>query len=290
MRGRINAGPVGSVVESLESRQLLSGASLHGGILRVWGDAGAVNTISVANSADGLNVDVTINSVNRLGVNKPFSRSFAKSLGISSVWVRGGFLADTITASAVNGAFTLPMRVDGGAGNDVIRTGEGNDIVFAGAGNDTVDTDDGNDWIRGMIGDDVLDSGGGDDRVTGGVGNDTIDAGNDNDAVRGDAGNDNIEAGRGDDLVFGGVGDDTLYGEDGNDILWGGAGNDMIWGGRGNDTIGGVLGSNTLRGEDGIDTFVVRNLTLNPSNDYVAATDVLTLVTSSAEGGRPPAM
>ena len=37
-------------------------------------------------------------------------------------------------------------------------------------------------------------------------------------------------------------------------------------------------------------TFVVRQLTLNPSNDYDATLDILTLVRTSSEGGKPPAI
>src|SRR2546423_6398387 len=159
------------IIEGLESRQLLSGAVLSHGILRVAGDLGSFNTITVQNSVDGLNVDVAITSVNSAGVSKQFNRSFAKAMGISSVWIRGGVKDDTITVSENNGIFTTSVRVLSLAGNDHVTTATGNDVVFSGSGNDTVDTGNGMDWIRGMVGDDVLNGGGGNDRINAGPGN-----------------------------------------------------------------------------------------------------------------------
>jgi Ca2+-binding RTX toxin-like protein len=277
------------LVETLESRQLLSGAVLSHGMLRVFGDGGSLNTISVNNSADGLSVDVSISSTNRLGVVKPFAKSFPKSLIITSVFVRGGNKADTITVGQVNGPFVLPTRVLGLAGDDNITTAAGNDIVFAGAGNDTVNTGNGTDWVRGDSGNDVLDVGAGDDRVRGGVGNDNVNGGSGADLVRGDAGDDVLAGGSGDDLMFGDVGNDSINGESGNDSLWGGVGNDTILGGSGSDTLGGFLGTNTLNGEGGQDTFVVRTLALNPTNDFDATIDILMATNRLNEGGRPPA-
>ena len=57
----------------------------------------------------------------------------------------------------------------------------------------------------------------------------------------------------------------------------------------GNDTMGGFLGTNTLNGEQGQDTFVVRQLSLNPTNDFDSTIDILMATTRLNEGGRPPA-
>ena len=111
------------LIETLEARQLLSGAVLSHGILRVFGDGASLNTITVNNSADGLSVDVSISSTNRLGVVTPFAQSFPKSLIISSVFVRGGHLADTINVGQTNAAFILPTRVLSLAGDDHVTTG-----------------------------------------------------------------------------------------------------------------------------------------------------------------------
>ena len=271
------------VFESLESRRLLSSAALGAdGVLRIIGDDLKTNAITVSNSVDGLSVDVTINSTNSLGVTKTFSRSFLKSQGITSLWVSGGSKNDAITASAVHGAFTIPMRADGRGGNDAITTGDGADLVFAGAGNDLVNSGNGADRVFGGLGDDALNSGGGDDRVSGGWGNDSIDLGSGNDFGRGDAGNDHMEGANGDDVMYGCAGNDELLGERDNDTLFGCAGNDILMGGDDNDTLYGVLGANALQGEGGIDTFVVVRLTLQPNNDYVSTEDLLQLVTGTA--------
>ena len=281
-----NAGPV----ESLESRRLMSaGATLFNGVLAVRGIGTQENAIVVRNSADLLTVDVSVVSTNALGTATTFTKSFPRGL-VGAVWIRGGARADVITIDESADEFALPVRVDSRSGDDTVRTGSGNDIVFSGAGKDDVDTRGGDDWIRGMLGDDTLKGSGGNDRINAGPGNDQVDAGGGNDLVRGEAGNDTLDAGRGDDRVYAGLGDDTLFGGDGDDHLWGAFGNDVIFGGDGNDTLGGILGTNALRGEAGIDTFLVRDLALNPTNDYDAAVDVLTTVPARTEGGTPPAM
>jgi Ca2+-binding RTX toxin-like protein len=286
MRNRIHAA---ALVEGLETRRLLSGAVLSHGILRVFGDGASTNTITVNNSASGMNVDVSINSVNARGVPKTFTKSFAKSAIINSVWVVGGAKNDTIRVGQSNGAFTLGVRVLSGGGDDNVTTGAGNDIVFAGAGNDTVNTGEGMDWVRGMLGNDIIDAGNGNDRVNAGSGNDAVNAGGGADMVRGESGDDLIDAGSGDDVVYGGLGNDTLLGGTGNDLLWGGVGDDNLSGGNGNDTLGGYLGTNVLNGNNDQDTFVVRQLTLNPNNDYRGTEDILLVATRLNEGGHPPA-
>jgi len=113
-------------------------------------------------------------------------------------------------------------------------------------------------------------------RVDAHKGNDIINTASGNDLIRGGLGNDIVNSGAGNDLVYGGSGNDTLIGGDGNDTLWGGNGSDSINGGNGDDKLGGVLGApNTLIGGAGKDTFVVKKLSENPTNDYNAAEDVL---------------
>jgi len=66
--------------------------------------------------------------------------------------------------------------VDGGAGNDVIRTGDDADTIFGG---------DGDDQIDGGIDNDVITGGAGADDIKGGFGSDTIFGGNGGDVVTG---------------------------------------------------------------------------------------------------------
>jgi Ca2+-binding RTX toxin-like protein len=88
----------------------------------------------------------------------------------------------------------VPVRVDGGAGNDTITGGRVDDVLDGGGGNDT---------ITGGAGVDQLFGGGGDDTLTGGIGNDTM---------SGDAGTDTLvwNPGDGSDILDGGTGQDTL--------------------------------------------------------------------------------
>lgn len=165
-------------------------------------------------------------------------------------------------------------RIDGNAGNDLLRGGDngddlagGNDhdTLRGGTGSDTLSGGNGNDLIQGGGGDDVIAGGAGVDTLRGGDGDDEIDAGQWNDLVKGGPGDDLLLAGFGSDTMLGGAGDDSLYGSDGNDRLFAGAGDDSIQGGAGIDSMRGAAGDDTLVGGDG-----------NDSLDGGKGTDVLT--------------
>lgn len=68
----------------------------------------------------------------------------------------------------VDKAITLPARIDGGAGNDLLRGGGGDDVIWGGEGDD---------YVRGAAGNDVLVGGPGADRIQGGKGHDILIAG-----------------------------------------------------------------------------------------------------------------
>ncbi|MEX3315604.1 Hint domain-containing protein [Sulfitobacter sp. PS-8MA] len=176
--------------------------------------------------------------------------------------------------------------VEGGAGNDTIRTGDDRDTIFGGSGNDVIDGGIDDDQINGGAGDDRIVGGEGNDSIRGGRGNDTIYAGNDPelgldvldipdeadpanpftpdrvphngmDTVDGGAGDDVIygaddadllRGGSGDDYIDGQIDNDTIAGNTGNDTLLGGQGDDSISGGQGNDMLYGGTGDDTLRG------------------------------------------
>lgn len=120
------------------------------------------------------------------------------------------------------------FRIDGGQGNDILRTSNGNDFVDGGKGEDR---------LYGGGGDDILRAGNHDDYVNGGRGNDYVSAG---------AGNDIVYAGSGSDEVLGGSGDDFIYGQKGYNTLDGGIGNDYIDSGRHSSTVMGGSGEDTL--------------------------------------------
>jgi Ca2+-binding RTX toxin-like protein len=151
--------------------------------------------------------------------------------GVQHIFVSAGSGNDQITIAP---QITLPSFVDGGEGDDWLRTGSGDDFIFDFSGNNRIEAGDGRDVIvtRGPIigapGNNQIDAGAGDDTIDAGPGNDTIDAG---------PGNDIVHAGGGNDTVDGGFGNDILLGGDGNDTVSGGAGRDLLIGGRGADQI-----------------------------------------------------
>ena len=174
--------------------------------------------------------------------------------------------------------------VDGGAGNDVITTGDDDDTIIGGDGNDTINAgidddritgNDGDDSIIGSHGSDTIVGGAGDDTIWGGFGTDPIpgtlgeepdatdpvpengrdliDGGLGNDLIFGEDDDDTIDGGAGNDTIDGGVDDDSIRGRDGEDSLIGGQGNDSLAGGDDDDTLEGGDGDDLLRGQTGND-------------------------------------
>jgi len=93
--------------------------------------------------------------------------------------VKGGASANVITA----GAFTGDLRLDGGAGGDLLQSGTGNDQLVGGEGNDFVQAGSGDDELEGGPGDDVLRGESGNDELRGGAGDDTCRGGPGADSV-----------------------------------------------------------------------------------------------------------
>jgi hypothetical protein len=177
--------------------------------------------------------------------------------------------------------------VFGGAGNDIINTGDDADSIDGGDDNDTINAGIDDDTVRGGDGDDSILGGHGSDTISGGSGNDFIDAGhtgtpgfigdvedalelpglelNDRDSVLGGNGDDTIlggddddfiDGGTGADIIDGGIDDDTLLGNSGSDVIEGGDGEDSILGGAGNDTISGGDDADTIEGGTGEDSIL----------------------------------
>ncbi|WP_167853580.1 tandem-95 repeat protein [Roseovarius aestuariivivens] len=190
--------------------------------------------------------------------------------------------------------------VNGGAGNDLIITGDDDDVITGGNGDDTinagidddlVDGNDGNDKITGSHGSDTINGGAGDDTIYGGFGldpipgiagevpdavdpvpengRDVIDGGAGNDLIFGEDDDDTINGGTGNDTIDGGVDDDSLRGQDGDDVLLGQQGDDTIGGGAGNDIIDGGSGDDFVEGGAGVDVILgeTGNDTLYGNND-----------------------
>jgi CshA-type fibril repeat protein len=167
--------------------------------------------------------------------------------------------------------------VDGGAGDDLIRTGDDADIIKGGTGNDNIDGglddddiegNEGDDYIIGGHGSDTIDGGAGNDEIYGGLGPSTPDILNlEDDAYPvddyGDADTNDPTSpipsfldprpNNGIDVIHGGDGNDVIYGQDDDDVLYGDAGNDFIDGGIDDDEIYGGEGDDVLYGNKGQD-------------------------------------
>ena len=127
---------------------------------------------------------------------------------------------DEIDASVTTPApLLVPVSIDAGPGDDLVRCGPNDDTVDAGAGNDSVWGNNGRDKIFGNDGEDYLNGGAQPDAMDGGTGNDRL---------NGNGGHDRL---------FGGPNADRLFGYDGNDLLEGGSSNDRLEGGLGADTM-----------------------------------------------------
>lgn len=141
---------------------------------------------------------------------------------------------------------TRNERVEGGAGDDWIRTGRGNDTIDGGLGEDRMEGGAGNDvYYVDNAGDRVIETqNGGSDRVfssvswtlpthvealfltgiqpingTGNSGNNTITGNSGANILRGGAGNDRLDGGAGADRMEGGIGDDTYIVDNLRDVI-----------------------------------------------------------------------
>jgi hypothetical protein len=186
--------------EPLEHRTHLS-AVLSGqepGMLIIFGRTPGNDVIRITRQSNG-RVRVDDN-----GTIKTFASS-----SVTKIWAVGGTGNDSIT---LHEDLNIAATLDGGEGDDTLRSG------------------DANDWVHGGPGNDVLSGRSGKDRIYG------------------DAGNDSIEGGAGGDTIYGEAGRDTLVGNAGNDYLSGGDGRDILIsvGGGQHDTLRGGGGADAF--------------------------------------------
>ncbi|MFM9962800.1 MAG: Calx-beta domain-containing protein [Planctomycetaceae bacterium] len=256
---------VAAQIESMETRQLLSGSALF---IPATGELSiglnSAESVRVSSLSGSVLVEVSTGTggfvaLTTLG-NVPAS-------SVQSIVILGGDEANTINlngVTAVNFTRLTSISIDGANGHDTIIGspdfadniigGHGNDTINGQGGSDTINGGDSNDSISGGTGDDSIIAGDGDDSVTGEDGNDSIAAGNGQDTVSGGAGDDNIAGANGQDSIDGDAGNDTLNGDGGTDTINGGDGNDSILGGEFNDSLDGGAGDDTMSGQSGNDT------------------------------------
>lgn len=186
----------GNLVESLENRCLLSGATttFAYGVLEIRGTADA-NAVTAAFDANAGGVLVTETDYS-------LSTPLTRTIGLVSL-----AQLQRIVVFASDGddqiriLVDVPATVHGAGGNDTIQTAGGNDVIFGGLGNDVVDAGAGNDSIYGKDGSDLIRGGDGNDLVYGQGKNDTIYGNGGNDTLYGDAGSDQLYGGLGDDRI-----------------------------------------------------------------------------------------
>ncbi|HVE98539.1 MAG TPA: PKD domain-containing protein [Mycobacteriales bacterium] len=190
---------------------------------------------------------------------------------IWSIEARFGAGNDRMDASAITGQ---RMIVYGGAGDDVLTTGQTSDSIHGGDGADTIYAEDSNDDLYGDGGDDRLFGGQGSDDVEGGPGVNTMDGGGESgydyliftDSPTGvgvdlasqqltylDGAATSAGTAIGFETVVGSDHDDRIFGDDLDNTVVGGHGNDEIHGRAGDDRVGGFEGADLLYGGPGAD-------------------------------------
>ena len=154
----------------------------------------------VGDGATGDTVVVTVSGTN-ISVDSGSGAMLFNSSSVGELSIRTGGGNDVVLVST---DVTVPVTIDGGAGNDLLAGGGGRSVLIGGEGND------------------LLYGAGGDDVLLGGVGNDLLFGGGGNDVLSGGDGVDIIDGSSGRDVVIGGLGSDVLLGSAGDDILVGG--------------------------------------------------------------------
>jgi Ca2+-binding RTX toxin-like protein len=176
---------------------------------------------------------------------------------------------DDVVTTGIFISGSTAARVLGGVGDDRFVSGSARDNFNGGSGTDTIDYSGYVSGITVTLGflpsqagtgaDDILRSieniigSNHGDSLTGSSTANLIQGGGGDDHVRGLHGDDRLEGGRGDDYLFGDEGNDTLSGGNGADNLYGGLGNNHLDGGDGDDVLFGEGGNNVLIGGAGLD-------------------------------------
>jgi len=233
---------------------------ISNGVLTVTGTAFS-DYIVISMSTDEFGGASLLVQVN--GDYRSYNPAFINGINIDSgggtddVIINGTNLPDTYsvfnqTVVGTGLTYTLinneTLRVDGGAGNDVITVAQTPAVplaIFGGAGDDTINASVSNKGV-------VIVGGEGSDTITGSAGNDTVYG----DSVTVAAGLFSLAAlgAEGNDLLVGGPGSDTIFGQGGDDILIGG--NTFAGGADSGDVIDGGNGNDALAGDNAIITRV----------------------------------
>lgn len=160
----------------------ISGVGLHAGTLQVVGTA---DKDHVQVNQKGRQIEV------KTDFDTPKKQYFEASEVTSMVITLG----DGDDHVDIHNSVIVGVTIDGGAGNDDLRSGGGNDSIFGGPGKDRLDGGDGDDYLNGSEGDDDLNGGGGNDVLVGGEGDDKLDGGKGHNLLIGGGGEDDLTDG-----------------------------------------------------------------------------------------------
>jgi hypothetical protein len=189
---KVSDGDGGEAISTTTVRVLGEGTLLLDGVLYVVGGATANDLVLITQPDADIRVFASFNNDN--------PELFATaSVNQIQVYTRGGHDIVVTTPNVVTS-----MRIEGGAGNDLLNGGGGANLILGGVGHDS------------------LFGGGADDVLLGGDGNDDL---------FGFGGNDILVGGNGSDMLFGGTGRDLLIGSLDSDLLNGGGDDDILIGG-----------------------------------------------------------
>lgn len=145
--------------EQLEDRRMLAGVTLSGGVLKVSGEYGQRNTLTI--SVSGSNYIAKSNSISKT----------VSASSVSSIEIYGGDWNDTITIAS---GVSKKSYIDAREGNDTVNGGGGADKVYGDKGDDKIYGNGGNDSLYGEAGNDYVDGGSGTNTADGGEGTDTV--------------------------------------------------------------------------------------------------------------------
>jgi Ca2+-binding RTX toxin-like protein len=276
---RIDGGTGDDVITGSAAADTILGAGgddiLAGGlgndIFQVSGTTAGFDTVDGGGGTD--TISATANSTT-IGL-KSVSNIETISVGsFTGCFISGSALADTLNFTTVT--LTGIVRIDGGAGDDVITGSGAVDTILGGAGDDTLAGGLGNDIFQvsgTTAGFDTVDGGGGTDTISATAnatmiglksvtGIETISAGSFTGVyISGSAGNDILNFGSvtltAITKIDGGAGNDVITGSGAVDTILGGAGDDTLAGGLGNDAFqvsGTTSGFDAYDGGGGTDT------------------------------------
>jgi Ca2+-binding RTX toxin-like protein len=205
--------------------------------------------------------------------------------GVSRIDLQLGDNNDSTDLIPENGSrITVPVTIDGGAGDDFLVGSVGNDRISASSGNDVLHGVDGNDTLAASTGNDALFGGPGSDMLSGGTGKDEVHGGTEVDTITYKGRTTAVNVTLGDGLFNdGGSGEqdftdgdiENVLGTEASDVIVGDSLANRITGFGGNDTITGGLGVDIIDAGEGNDRVKMKDNTADGLINCGNGTDTL---------------